>query len=178
MSRERAKASPGIDDASGSAWPEELEAFYARERDRLVRFALVLSGDRAAAEDLVQEAFVRIYRFRRRAGTEGLSAYARRTILNLARSRFRRAARLRQHPSLSESRISDSNLEEHDRVWEALMELSARQRACVALRFYEDMSEQQIAGVLGVSVGSVKRHMGRGLQRLRQSLKEDEDATP
>lgn len=156
------------------AWPAELAAFYAQERDRLVRFAYVLTGDVAAAEDLVQDAIVRIYRYRKRSDDEGLGPYARRTLVNLARSRFRRTRRIGALVTPSASLDStDATSADHDRVWRALMKLSARQRACIALRFYEDMTDRQIAESLGLSLGSVKRHIQRATERLRSNLRED-----
>lgn len=151
---------------------ERLSAWFHAEYARLLRFAYFVTGDRAAAEDLIQDAFVRLYRSAARIDEPTFGAYARRTIVNLNRSRWRRAVRERR---ALVSALPDSAAREHeprDDVWRAILGLSPQQRACVALRYYEDMTEQQIAAALGLSGGAVKKHLNRAMTRLRGTLGE------
>jgi RNA polymerase sigma-70 factor (sigma-E family) len=149
---------------------EQLGAWFEAEYPALLRFAYFVCGDAAAAEDLVQEAFVRLYRSTGRIGEVGFKAYVRKTILNLHRSRFRLHARessaTREQAAASEA----GQFALRDEVWTALLNLSPRQRAVVALRFYEDMKETEIAATLEMSVGAVKKHTDRAMARLRTQL--------
>lgn len=152
---------------------ERLGEWFAAEYEPLLRFAYFLSGDRAAAEDLVQDAFVKLYRADRHIEVEGFKAYARRTIVNLHSSRFRRLrAERRAFASHAPATGSVSGPEPVDHVWRAIQSLPRQQRACVALRFYEDMTEQAVADTLGVSVGTVKKQMSRAMATLRAALAE------
>jgi len=158
---------------------EELGSWFQTEYPRLLRFAYFVCGDRARAEDLVQDAFVRMYKAGARVEEQGIGAYARRTIMNLSRSGFRRAGRearaLHQLDGRADAQPSDaqpSDVVARDEMWRAIQELSPRQRAVVALKFYEDMSERDIAEALGMSAGSVKKHTDRALGRLRVRLGE------
>lgn len=151
---------------------DQLGEWFAAEYEPLLRFAYFLTGDAAAAEDLVQDAFVRLYRADRRIEEAGFRAYARRTIANLHRSRFRRIV-VERRVLGGAHRSPDAHLPEPtDHVWQAILALPRGQRACIALRFYEDMSEQEIANTLGVSVGTVKTQLHRAMQRLRDALGE------
>jgi RNA polymerase sigma-70 factor (sigma-E family) len=151
---------------------ERLGDWFGAEYGPLLRFAYFLTGDRAAAEDLVQEAFVRIYRAGPKVDEEGFRAYARRTLVNLNRSAFRRLVRERRWISgRSEREATDPpDAGARDEVWRAILALPPRMRACVALRFYEDMTEQQVASTLDLSVGTVKKQIHRAMEKLRTSL--------
>jgi len=148
---------------------EQLGVWFEAEYPSLLRFAYFVSGNSTAAEDLVQDAFVRVYRAGGRVEEQTFKAYTRKTILNLHRSAWRRS--VREHPSTRESGVVDApDPSDHDEMWRALLKLSPRQRAVIALRFYEDMSEKQIAAALGMSAGSVKKHTSRALDKLRGEL--------
>lgn len=151
---------------------DELGAWFAAEYEPLLRFAYFLTGEAGAAEDLVQDTFVRLYRADRGIEQAGFRAYARRTMTNLHRSRFRRVVVERRFLGRSH-RVADAHLPEPtDHVWQAILALPPGQRACVALRFYEDMTEQEIANTLGVNVGTVKTQLHRAMQRLHDALGE------
>lgn len=151
---------------------DRLGEWFAAEYEPLLRFAYFLTGDPAAAEDLVHDAFVRLYRADRRIEEAGFRAYARRTIANLHRSRFRRVV-VERRVFGGSHRAHEAHLPEPtDHVWRAILALPPGQRACIALRFYEDMTEQEIAKTLGVSVGTVKTQLHRAMQRLREALEE------
>lgn len=149
---------------------DRLGEWFSAEYESLLRFAYFLTGDADTAEDLVQDAFVRLYRADRRIEAEGFRPYARRTIVNLHRSRFRRARAERSAMTASTTPVTSRNPEPVDHVWRAILALPKGQRACVALRFYEHLSEQEIADTLGVSNGTVKKQMHRAMSALRESL--------
>lgn len=152
---------------------ERLGAWFEVEYPRLLRFAYFLTADPATAEDLVQEAFVRIYRAGGRVEAPEFNGYARRTLLNLSRSAQRRLRREKSAlPRLATSgNLADpSELADRSDVRGALLALSPTQRACLAMRFYEDMKEQDIAAALDMSLSAVKKNVERGLTALRIKL--------
>lgn len=159
-----------------------LDALYRAHAAEALRLAYLLTGDRTLAEDLVQDAFVRVLgRFHDLRNRDAFWWYLRRTIVNLSTSYFRRrgverAWLARQRPD--EAAPAAIDLGERDRLRAALMKLRPEQRAAVVLRFYEDLSEADTAEALGVPLGTVKSTVSRGLERLRNELpgNEGEDA--
>jgi RNA polymerase sigma-70 factor (sigma-E family) len=153
-----------------------LGELYARHAPGAVRLAYLLTGDHALAEDLVQEAFVRLYgRFRDLRDPEAFAAYLRATVVNLARSHFRRR-RVERAYLQREGVPPGSSSEEVGRrqeMWEALQSLPLRQRAAIVLRYYEDLTEAQTADVLRCPVGTVKSLVSRGIERLRDGMRGD-----
>jgi RNA polymerase sigma factor (sigma-70 family) len=149
----------------------------------LVRLARLFVDDRDAAEDIVQEAFLRLARH---AGAidaiEQAPAYLRSIVLNLARDHNRRGlVSLRHHatagheidvPDDPAADVADrlARHDEHVRVIEALRGLPVRQRDCVTLRYFEEYSIDRIAETLGLSANSVKTHLRRGMQHLGRAL--------
>jgi RNA polymerase sigma-70 factor (sigma-E family) len=147
-----------------------LGEWFQAEYPSLLRFAYFVTGNSTMAEDLVQDAFVKIYRAGGRVETHGFQSYARKTIVNLHRTGFRRAARER-FAQREETVSSDTGaFVLRDEMWNALLTLSPRQRAVIALRFYEDMKEKEIADALDMSVGAVKKHTDRAMAKLRAQL--------
>ncbi|MGW0825075.1 SigE family RNA polymerase sigma factor [Streptomyces sp. NPDC002845] len=140
---------------------------------RLLRTAHMLTGDFHEAEDLVQTTLAKVYARWRRVPRDEVDFYVRRSLVNnnLSRVRKRRVAHLLM-PFLPE-RVHQSeaghaeSVAQRAAVTQALAELSARQRAVLVLRFWEDLTEQEIADLLGCSLGTVKTHVRRGLQNLR-----------
>ncbi len=155
-----------------------LDELYRAHAPEALRLAYLLTGDRTLAEDLVQDAFVRVLgRFHDLRNRDAFWWYLRRTVVNLARSQFRRrrverAWLERQWPAEHASLQGD--LPERDRLQRALMTLRPEQRAAIVLRFYEDLSEADTAQALGVAVGTVKSMVSRGMERLRVELPEHE----
>jgi RNA polymerase sigma-70 factor (sigma-E family) len=152
---------------------EELFRVHAPEATRL---AFLLTGERALAEDLVQDAFVKLLgRFRDLRNPDAFWWYLRRTIVNLSRSQFRRRKVERawlasQRP---EAAAPGPDLGERDRMRRALMTLRPEQRAAIVLRYYEDLSEVDTAEALGIPIGTVKSTVSRGMDRLREELNRD-----
>src|SRR5690242_17354143 len=127
-----------------------LEELYLRHADRATRVAYLLTGDRALAEDLVQEAFLRLAgRFLHIRNQAGFESYLRRTVVNLANSHHRRArserSRLARSAALREPEPPRTDTGDADVLRRALLRLPPRQRTAIVLRFYEDLSEQQTA---------------------------------
>ena len=161
-------------EADGAAQGPELEDFeryVARRHTALLRTAYLLTGDRHTAEDLLQTALARAWlawpRIREPAGAD---TYVRRILVNTQRSIWRRR---RVHELLvgsvpeRESWIGATS-DLHQVLWAALADLPRQQRATLVLRYYEDLSNSEIAEVLGVSAGTVKSNASRALAALRQ----------
>lgn len=132
----------------------------------LVRLGHLLTGSQALGEELAQEAFLGLLRAGQRVEQPG--AYLRRSVVNLALTSRRRAAF--ERGALSARRQEVAHLPEHDDLWPLLVRLPTRQRCVLVLRYYEDLSEAQIARVLGCRPGTVKSLAARGLARLRQEM--------
>lgn len=145
-----------------------LAESYALRRPELVRFAYFLAGDWSTAEDVVHDAFVRIFAKHRRIDDAGFSAYARQTIVRLLSSTRRRRALERQATPAVPEAVYDQLPD--PRLWHALSVLSAQQRACVVLRFHDDLPEAAIAEILGVSRGAVHKQLTRALDKLRSEV--------
>lgn len=154
---------------------ELLGQLYLRHAPDAVRLAYLLTGDGALAEDLVQDAFVRMAgRLVHLRSPEAFHGYLRTTVVNLARSHGRRKAIERRHvertPPPGNSYPVDRSDSEEMRV--ALMSLPLRQRTAVVLRYYEDMSEAQVAAVMRCRTTAVRSLVARGVASLRESVKE------
>lgn len=142
---------------------------------RVQRVALLLVGDRSVADDLVAEAVARTLPRWRAGGVGDPAAYLRRVVVNLASRRWRRRSIAARHDRaalnwLQPAIDDDAVVVERDAVVRAVARLAPRRRAVVVLRFYDDLSEAQIAEVLGVRVGTVKSQLSRGLEQLRDEL--------
>src|SRR5438128_7485154 len=127
---------------------------YQRHAPGAVRLAYLLTGEHALAEDLVQDAFVRVAGRLVHLRDEGaFDVYLKRTVVNLSRSHFRRRRLERQHLQRERNvarphAVEPGSLEDRDRLWTAMGKLSDRQRSAIVLRFYEDLSETQTAEIL------------------------------
>jgi RNA polymerase sigma-70 factor (sigma-E family) len=155
---------------------DAVAALFRLHHRRLVGLARLLVGDLASAEDVVQDAFVALYRrWRWLQDKEAAAGYLDQTVLNRARSLLRRRAvraRLRMVPQPEATASAETQVvadDEHRRVVAALDALSDRQREVVVLRYFLDYSEAQIAEALGISRGSVKQHASRGLAALARA---------
>jgi len=158
----------------------DFAAFVATRSAALLSFAHVLTGDRHDAEDVVQTALAATalgwHRLRSKENPEG---YVRRAIVTTHLNRQRRRPWLERStgevPEPADpgpGRAED--LDERDAMWRVLATLPPRQRAVLVLRYYEDLSEADIADVLGCSRGTVKSQAAKALERLRQSFAPEE----
>jgi RNA polymerase sigma-70 factor (sigma-E family) len=164
--------------APGRASPERedrLQVLYRRHGPDAVRLAYLLTGDRALAEDLAQEAFVRMAgRFRDLRDPDAFWPYLRKTVVNLSKMHFRRRAVerswLARQPSRQRPDDPGPDLAARAALDAALLSLPERQRAAVVLRFYEDLSEARTAEILRCRPGTVKSLVSRGLASLRVAI--------
>jgi RNA polymerase sigma-70 factor (sigma-E family) len=158
---------PGYDDFYVALWPH------------LVRTTYAVSGDLGVAEDAVQTAFAKAYRsWRRISRLESPAAYVRKMAVNEVLNTRRTAHARREvvRASLPDAPgPSPGDPGAHDEMWRAVSTLPPRQRAVLVLRYYEDLSEQQIADVLGCRPGTVKSQAAAALAALRTRL---DDHTP
>jgi len=150
---------------SGPMSSSDLSTLFRREHAAMIRLARLLTGSTVVAEEVVQEAFLRIHQRSERPQNPG--GYLRTTVANLSKGHLRRLRLERR--LLTRDRIS-FNDPELDETWASVCRLPFRQRAVLALRFYEDLSEADIARVLGCRVGTVKSSLHRGLSKLRDEL--------
>jgi RNA polymerase sigma-70 factor (sigma-E family) len=159
----------------------QFESFAAGVTDGLVRTGYLMTGDLAETEDLVQETLLRVARRWRRVRTmDHPAAYARRILVNLVidghERRRRRADELDSAGDADDGGTDESAaralrvIDARSEFRLALSALTPRQRAVVVLRYWEDLSEAQVAEVLDCSVGTVKSTASRGVARLRQVL--------
>jgi RNA polymerase sigma-70 factor (sigma-E family) len=149
-----------------------LGELYVRHAPGAVRLAYLLTGERALAEDLVQEAFTRLAaRFLDLRAPEAFDAYLRKTVVNLSRSYFRHKrverAYVERVGGFRDQDAFQPDVDEKEALRMGLLQLSERQRAAIVLRFYADLSEAQTAKVLGCRVGTVKSLVSRGMSKLR-----------
>jgi len=152
----------------------DFSAYMAARQPGLLRTAYLLTGDRASAEDLVQTAFAKLYLSWDKVNDRGaLDSYVRRILVNEHNSLWRRAWKRQEFSSdtLPEQPVTD----EYDdgraaAVWELVKTLPRKQRAVIVLRYYEQLSETEIAHTLGISSGTVKSQASRALATLRQRV--------
>jgi RNA polymerase sigma-70 factor (sigma-E family) len=152
-----------------------LDELYVRHAPAAFRTAYFLTGDRDLAEDLVQDAFVRVAgRFRHLRTPTAFEAYMRRTIVNLFASHLRRLrlerAELKRSAAEARPSIDDPDPTIHDELWSKVCRLPERQRAAIVLRFYEDLSERETADVLGCSSGAVNSLVAHAMATLREGM--------
>ena len=139
---------------------------YRERYAAMVRLAYLLTSDRAVAEELVQDAFVRVWR--KGSGVQDPPAYLRRAVVNACTSHHRRGFLERRHPPQAPGAVA---AHEVDTLWDQLAQLPPRRRAALVLRFYEDLPLADIATALGCSTGNVKSLLHRGLAQLREEVR-------
>ena len=149
-----------------------VDDLYRDHGGAALRLAYLMTGDRARAEDVVQDAFVRVLaRLRHIRETESLRAYLTRTVVNLAKNEYRRESRLRAFVASGRAAPPPStslpDLEGRGELHEQLLQLPWRQRAALVLRYCEDQSEADVADALGTSPKAVRSLVGRALETIR-----------
>lgn len=156
---------------------ERMAELYAVHAPHAYRLAYLLTGDRHAAADIVQDAFVRLFgRFRDIREPAAFRSYLRSTVVNLSRDRFRKLRsdreRLAREASLRQDRAAPTpDIESRDSMIAAIRALPSRQQAALVLRYYEDLSELETAEVLRCSVSAVKGLVLRATTTLRERLR-------
>jgi RNA polymerase sigma-70 factor (sigma-E family) len=150
-----------------------LADLYVRHADEALRLSYLLTGDGALAEDLVQDAFVRVAgRLMHLRDPGGFHAYLRKTIVNLARSHHRHRAVERRYLERQKEAppIELDDRSDRERLRQALMALPIGQRTAIVLRYFEDLSEAQTADLMGRHPGAVKSLVSRGMGTLRTTV--------
>lgn len=149
------------------AWEAAYCEFFATRRRRLLGIAYAILGSWPAAEDATQTAFVKLYVHWPRIDPAAVDAYARRTVVTTSIRASQRRAREPLSDSVQETAAHEVDLDVRVDLMDALAELPPRDRAVLALRFLEDLSVAEVAGLLGVAEGTVKSQTNRALTRLR-----------
>ena len=163
---------PGADAAAG------VTELYRAHAVGLIRLAIVMLGDRAAAEDVVQDAFLGLYRhWAGLADPAKALTYARSAVLNRCRNELRQRGRPGHRPAeVAAGESAEAAVlvgEEHQRVLAAIRALPDRQREALVLRYYLDMSEEEAGRAMGISRGTVKSATHRAVAALGRMLKEE-----
>lgn len=143
-----------------------FDAFVRERLPVLLRFGRVLTGSDEAAADLVQDALERtIMHWARVESRDDPEGYVRRVMVNRNISIWRRLRRERITDTMPDDGYVDRPRDSE--LWEALLTLPPRQRAVIALRYYEDKTEAEVAAILGCSVGTVKSQASKAIAKLR-----------
>jgi len=153
----------------------EFRSFYLAQAGQIRQLALFLTGDVGTADELAQEALLRAYRRWHQIRKDNPAPYVRRIVVNLHRNRIRRAIVERRHqpPPPEATRERTPDVDEALRVARAMRHLSPIRRAAIVLRYYEDLSEAEIARVLDRPIGTVKSDIHRALRQLKPLLEDD-----
>ena len=153
-----------------------ITAMYDTQYRPLVRMSAMLLGDIGAAEEVVQESFIAVHAaWRRLRDIDKAVPYLRRSVLNRSRSILRHRMVVERHvpareadmPSAEQGAITQL---ERSAVIEALRSLPARQREALVLKFYLELTEEEVAAAMKISTGAVKSHTSRGKAALRTAL--------
>lgn len=163
-------ADPPVD--TSRVWTDEFEALYRERHGPMVRLAALICGDAGAAEEIVQDAFVAVHGAlaARPDGIDNPPAYLRRSVVNGCHSwgrrqtmRADRERRIRPEPVPG----ADATF---DHLWDSLQSLPHRQRAAVVMRFYDDLSDREIAAALDCREATVRTTIHRALRALRREI--------
>ncbi len=152
-----------------------VEELYATHAQGAVRLAYLLVGDQETAQDIAQEAFLRAFgRFADMRKPHSFAHYLRATIVNLSRKHFKRRGLERLYlERLRSNRVQNAappDIEQREVVTQALLKVPERQRAALVLHYFEDLSEYQVADLLGVSEQAARSLVARGRKTLREQL--------
>jgi RNA polymerase sigma-70 factor (sigma-E family) len=153
-----------------------LADLYARHADDALRLAFLLTGNRATAEDLVHDAFVRLAgRLLHLRDPGGFHSYLRTTVVNLTRSHFRWRGVERRHAQrqVPLHPVEQPDVGGREELRLALLALPVRQRTAIVLRYYEDLSEAQTADLMQLRPTAVRSLVARGMATLRRTMGEE-----
>lgn len=171
-----------VTDIPGHRDDHDFESWLAAREPALQRTAHLLTGDIHSAQDLLQNTLARLYlRWERVRTADNVDAYARQALVNEFRTAWRRPRRRVEHivelvpeRPAPEAPAYDGSREA---VWRFVCSLPAKQRAVVVLRFYEQLTEAEIADLMSISVGTVKSQSSRALAALRAALPDHPEIT-
>ena len=160
---------------------DRLDALYREHTPSALRLAYLLTGNRALAEDVVHDAFIKVAgRIRELRDPEAFRAYYHRAVVNHVRSAGRRKAvadRYLDRAAGDPLRPTFASMPDHhtsELLWTALQQLPTRQREVIVCRYYLDLSERETADALRCQPGTVKSSLSRGLEALRAVLQGEE----
>jgi RNA polymerase sigma-70 factor (sigma-E family) len=167
--------------ASAQRDKDRLSELFLLHASRMGRLAYLLTGDRDTADDLVQDAFLKLARsFGQLRNVEAFESYFRRTVVNLARNHNRRGqiehSYLRRSAALAcpgwaePAEPAVDHVADRVRLRDALLRLPPRSRAAIVLRYYEDLSELQVAELMRCRPGTVKSLVSHGMAQLREEI--------
>lgn len=144
-------------------------AFMREAQPQLLRAAFYLTGSQESAQELTQDALVRTYLAWPKVRPDSAYAYARRILVNQRVERWRRTSReVLTDFAVDRADKPDSSADHRDELLRLLRSLPEQQRKVVVLRYYADLTEREVADVLGISLGTVKSTASRGLSALRE----------
>lgn len=157
---------------------ERVEALFDTQYAPMCRLAYVILGDEGAAEEAVMDAMLKTFSgWRRIRDLDRADLYLKRAVVNVCRSKIRRLVVERKASTVLQSRAErvepNWDPERHEvrrEVWNAVLTLPERQRACVVLRYFEDLPEHEIAEILDCSIGTVKSQLHKARARLGKTL--------
>lgn len=161
---------------------DQVAALYAAVSPRAVRLAYLITSDHALAEDVVQDAFIRVSsRLTRLRDPNAFEAYLRRSVINeirsMERSRKRREDRQQKAASIAISTPDSIHADQvHDRValFQAVSALPLQQRTIILLKYWADLSDAEIADTVDCAIGTVKSRLARGLEALRKAAGDEQ----
>jgi RNA polymerase sigma-70 factor (sigma-E family) len=159
----------------GRGHDEEFDAFMTASWPSLYRTAVLMTGDPQLAEDLLQTAMGKVYKaWPRISRMEHPRSYARKILAHEATTWWRKRSSSELpseiRPESASTPGHEDQVAEADWMWQALRQLSPRQRAVLVLRYYEDLTGAQIGETLGISEGAVKAHTHHALRNLESTL--------
>jgi RNA polymerase sigma-70 factor (sigma-E family) len=183
LSRERTIVPASSRGGSGQTWvdpDDEFGAAMIENGDHLARLAFFLCGDRGRAEDVVSEAFAATWPKWTAGRVDNLVPYLKRAVVNLASKERRHWVVVHRYEQTlvpqSSSPGADEGLGPRIDLTRALASVPSAQRVVLVLRYFEDMSEAEIATLLGVALGTVKSRLARALDTLRDRMKGENNA--
>jgi RNA polymerase sigma-70 factor (sigma-E family) len=180
MTFKQVVSAAGDGGTSETAPVSDVAELFRAHHVSLLRLALLMLGDRTSAEDIVQDVYTRLQRRLRKQPDPpaDLPAYARAAVLNACRTLLRRRALTRRFVEPPEPVWSAENdaliAEDRRRVLRALSRLAPRQREAIILRYYLDLTQAEIAASMGISPGTVKSTLSRGLTALGMRFQEEQ----
>lgn len=177
-----AKRAVGAERGGAESVEGNFHGFVAARSAALFRGALVLTGSRDAAEDLVQETLERACRkWRTISAKDAPDAYVRRIMVNLANDRWRRFRRTSPHPVDGDRAAPGDEygrIDSRDQLVRALQQLPIRMRTVIVLRYFHDLSDAEIAADLKILPSTVRSQLARGIDRLRSQFPEPSAPSP